>query len=83
LGGGLAGSAGARTDDCTATGCAQTERLGAAVVGAAPQVVGAGGRGGAEEKTPLPLPMVGSHAVLGVDAARGGADAERVVVGTW
>ena len=93
LGGGLAGSAAAWTDDCTATGCAQTERfgaavLGAAVVGAAPhQVVGAGGRGGAGEKMPLPLPMVvvavGSHAGLGVAAARGGADAERAVVGTW
>ena len=93
LGGGLAGSAAAWTDDCTATGCAPTERLGAAVlgaavVGAAPhQVVGAGGRGGAGEKMPLPLPMVvvavGSHAGLGVAAARGGADAERAVVGTW
>ena len=92
LGGGLAGSAAAWTDDCTATGCAQTERLGAAVlgaavVGAAPhQVVGAGGRGGADEKMPLPWPMVaavGSHAGLGVAAARGGADAERAVVGTW
>ena len=92
LGGGLAGSAAACTDDCTATGCAQTERfgaavLGAAVVGAAPhQVVGAGGRGGADEKMPLPWPMVaavGSHAGLGVAAARGGADAERAVVGTW
>ena len=92
LGGGLAGSAAACTDDCTATGCAQTERfgaavLGAAVVGAAPhQVVGAGGRGGADEKRPLPWPMVaavGSHAGLGVAAARGGADAERAVVGTW
>ena len=97
LGGGLAGSAAAWTDDCTATGCAQTERLGAAVVGAAVlgaavvgaaphQVVGAGGRGGADEKMPLPWPMVaavGSHAGLGVAAARGGADAERAVVGTW
>ena len=92
LGGGLAGSAAAWTDDCTATGCAQKRfgaaLLGAAVVGAAPhQVVGAGGRGGAGEKMPLPLPMVvvavGSHAGLGVTAARGGADAERAVVGTW
>ena len=92
LGGGLAGSAAAWTDDCTATGCAQTERLGAAVLGAAVlgaaphQVVGAGGRGGADEKMPLPWPMVvavGSHAGLGVAAARGGADAERLVVGTW
>ena len=91
LGGGLAGSAAAWTDDCTATGCAQKRfgaaLLGAAVVGAAPhQVVGAGGRGGADEKMPLPWPMVaavGSHAGLGVAAARGGADAERLVVGTW